>query len=914
MNKRFRGVGRYGNIITFVLVLLMILAVRLFMLTMVQHDKWINEASAQTTKTIYTSAPRGNIYDKNGNLLAGNRQVFNVVFNASNLSTEEINESSLTLVNKLIENEDEYIDDFPIVIDESGNFSYTFDTEEAKWLKDNGFEPGTPASQVFEKVCEEYGINPETDRYEAIEELYDRHNITLPINVRTMKFTYRVNKENFWSRFGVLMDENGEVDPKACFSELREDYRIDPGLSDADARKIFIVRNKVAANSFQRYLPLTIATDVSDLSVVYFKEMNLPGVDVTSETMRYYPYGNSACHILGYMGSISDSEMAYYVDEKGYIISDLVGKDGIESAMEEKLHGTAGITTVRVNSAGSYVETISEQEGKKGKDVYLTIDIDMQKAAEQALKNVIAVNTSSRSGAAVVLDVETGNVIAMASYPDFNLNTFADGISTEEWQEVQPDNPRDALSPTPLYNNATRMSVAPGSTFKPLTAIAALSCGLDPDYEIVDQGHIDIGDRSFGCATWNEFKNTDGIENLEWGIGNSCNFYFACIATGKDWGTGDSLGYNITIDDIINKAKDYGLYEETGIEIGDVSRSPVSAETKMKNYRYAVWQALDERASTYFPPEVYNDSERLEKNLSTIADWIYDNPEYGEVMDLLREHTDVLESQIEACASMVKFDYFIQAEWTTFDLFNISIGQGDNNYTPVQMANYIATLGNHGFRNEVSLVYGVESEGKKIKAEVVDTKTSEESRDAVLRGMRRVCTSGTLRDTFASYPIEVVGKTGTAEYQSVKQPKDEVEYIQDNLDWINENAGTDIDWEDVEKRMNELLKSDANRYPTPSDAVDDALISLSDRMITQALIDTNKERYEDFAWTVAMAPYNHPEIAVVVLLPEGGYGAEASFAVRDIISAYYGLDAEGSSTGDSGIHVDTSDNGTNVMQ
>ena len=909
MNKRIRGVGRYGNIITFVVLLLLILAVRLFMLTIVQNDKWIDEASAQTTKTIYSSAPRGNIYDREGNLLAGNRQVFNVVFNASNLSTEEINDTSLTMINKLIENGDEYSDDFPIIIDDLGNFYYTFDNEEDKWLVNHGFVPGTPASRVFETYCSEYDIPADMDRYEAMSELQEKHNIYLPINIRTMKYTYRINKENFWGRFGVYLDENGNKSAKECFRELRDDYLIDENLSDKEARKIFVVRNKVAANSFQKYLPLTIATDVSDLSVVFFKEMNLPGVDISSETVRFYPYGNSGCHIIGYMGAISDSEIEYYVNDKNYMISDLVGKDGIEAALEEKLHGTPGITTVRVNSYGSYVNTLSEQAGKKGSDVYLTISIAMQKATEKALKDVIEANEHATSGAAVVLDVKTADVIAMASYPDFNLNAFADGISSEEWEAVQPENPRDSLSPAPLYNNATRTAVAPGSVFKPITALTALSLGLDPEIQIVDQGHIDIGDRSFGCSAWNEANATDGIEDLEWGIGNSCNYYFACIATGKDWGTDESLGYQIGVDDILNKARDYGLFDETGIETGDVSRNPVSAETKMRNYRYAVWQALEDKAAEYFPPEVYQDSERLEENITKISNWIYENPEYAEVIDRIENETDVLKSQVENCAAMVKFDYFIQAEWTTFDLFNICIGQGDNNYTPLQIANYVATLGNHGIRNQVSLVYGVEGEGKKVKPEPFDTGTSDAARSAVLKGMRRVCTAGTLKDTFRDYEIQVVGKTGTAEYQSIKQPLDEVAYIKENLEWINKTAGTSIKWEQIEAKMNELLKSDANLYPTENDTVDEALIMLSNRKITQSIIDNNKDGYEDFAWVITMAPYENPEIAVVIFLPEGGYGADISQAAKDIISAYFD-----SNSSDANVHIPTSDNGTNTLQ
>ena len=118
------------------------------------------------------------------------------------------------------------------------------------------------------------------------------------------------------------------------------------------------------------------------------------------------------------------------------------------------------------------------------------------------------------SGAVVALDVETGDVLAMASYPDYNPNIFAEGISTKAWESVQSSNPRDSLAPTPLYNNATRTSVQPGSTFKPITAVAALKAGLNPDRMIYDKGYVKLGDRVFGCSVWNSYRGSHGYENL----------------------------------------------------------------------------------------------------------------------------------------------------------------------------------------------------------------------------------------------------------------------------------------------------------------------------------------------------------------------------------------------------------------
>ncbi len=911
MNEKVKLIdSRYNKILSFIIALLLILAIRLFVITMIQHESWIVKESAQNTKTIYTPAPRGNIYDRNGNLLAGNRQVFTAVFNASNLTTEEINDSSLRLIKQLESNSDEWIDDFPIILLEDGTFQYTYDNEKIDWLKRNGFSEDTSAKQVFESYKAKYRIADKLDRYDAIDVLNEKHNVYLPINIKTMQFTFDADLDAFWSRFGFAQsDRERGISAQECFEALRVAYSIDEELSDLDARNIFIVRNKIAKGNFQRYLPITVATNISDQSVIYLEENNLPGVTVSSQTERYYPYGATACHLIGYMGVISEGETEYYSEELGYMSTDFVGKDGIEAALEYELHGRAGIEEIIVNSSGDYVSTQSKIDASKGMDVYSTIQIELQIATEKALVKAIEGTEKAQSGAAVMLDVETGEVLAIASYPNFDLNTFADGISHSEWEAVQPKNPRDAFSPAPLFNNATMAAVAPGSTFKPLTSITALECGLNPNLEILDKGHIDLGGRSFGCYMWNTYGQTEGYQNLEWGLGNSCNYYMACIATGKDWGTGESLGYtkDITIDLILERANAYGLGRPTGIEIGETVRPPVSTDTKTEGYKNSLWVAIYEKSRIYFPPEVYNDEDRLYKNIDTITEWIYDNPSFQDLQALMRENTDVLDEQVEPCATMVKFDYFNFAEWTEFDFFNISIGQGDNAYTPIQIANYIATIGNDGMRNEVSVIYGVEGRGKTVRDEPYDTQTSIEHLEAVKKGMRRVCLSGTLSPSLRNYPVEVLGKTGTAQYQAIKHPDDEMEYIKSHLNDFNQAAGTDITWQQVEEKVQELMLSDANKYPNENMTVDTALIKLSDYKITMSLINRYKEVYDDFAWVVAMAPAQDPKVCVVIMLPEGGLASEVGEPVADMLTAYFDQSKQNGVT-----HVPTDQTGKNI--
>ncbi|MDO5303443.1 MAG: penicillin-binding transpeptidase domain-containing protein [Clostridia bacterium] len=900
MNRNSRLFNtRYQQIVVVCVLLMFILCVRLFVVTVLQHDRWTDEASEQNTKAVYTSAPRGNIYDRNGNVLATSKQVFTVNFNASALETEEINESALILINTLIKNGDKYTDKFPIKIRKNGTFYYTYDQEIKNWLKEEGFSTDLSADKAFKALRAKYNIAKTLDRYDAMEVLQEKYNLDPPISVKKMEYTQEQERTLFLGKFGFTETEIKKgISAEKCFKTLRKNYSIDKKLPDREARKIFIIRNEIATNGFTRYLPIKVASGIGKKTIAYLEEANLPGIEISSESERYYPNGSTACHILGYMGAISESETEYYVEKRGYSASDLVGKDGIEAALESKLHGTAGTKKIRVNSSGQYVQTISETEAKKGSDVYLSIDLDLQKAAEKSLAANIKSNSSSQSGAVVALDVKTGDVLAMASYPNYDPNIFAKGITTKAWKSVQAKNARDVFSPAPLYNNATRAAIQPGSTFKPATALAALGQGLNPNQSILDVGHIELGGRTFGCDNWNQGFGTHGSETLEAGIGNSCNYYFYCIGTGKDWGTGNSLGYKISVDDILNTAKKLGLGQSTGIELDEVVAPLPSAEAKLATTELGVREYLYNNAHTYFPEKIANDKEKLKENLYTIASWTKDNPDYGEIVELLREKTDVKEAYIDQVASDIKFNYFIQAEWSTGDQFNISIGQGDNAYTPLQMARYLATIGNKGKRNDVSVVSAVEGEGANVKKKAAQIKgISEHSFDEVLAGMRRVCSMGTLAGFFGNYPVEVVGKTGTAENQAIKQPKSEVAYIKNNLSSFNSAAGTSVTWSKVMKIMEELMESDSENYPTKDSAVDEAVRKASKYKITMDMINSKKGSYEDFAWTMAMAPADDPQIAVVVMLVEGGYSYHAAPVAKDVVSAYLNLNEKADKTG-----------------
>lgn len=904
MNNKLLN-SRFHQILILAIVLVLILCVRLFVLTVIQKDTWEAAADSQNTKEITTLAPRGKILDRYGREIATNRQVFTLTFNVSGLSTEEINQTCYNLVKILEANGDEYVDNFPIII-ENGTYRYTYDDQKAQWLSNRGFSTDLTAEQAFNALRTQYEIDPQLDRYEAAEILQDTYSVYPPINIRSMTYTYDTQKEQFLEKYGLKSGLNAQE----AFEQLRKTYKIDDSLSDDEARKIFRIREEIQTLGYNRYLSATIASDISEETLIYVEESSsvLKGVDISSETVRYYPNGTTLAHVIGYMGSISDYQYEEYVTEKGYNADDLIGKDGIEASMEEYLKGTDGVTRVRVNSTGDYIDTISETEPVAGKNVYLTIDLDLQRVAEDALEraiNAVASGTTFRSeygnvrmsrypncasGAAVAVDVETGDVLAMASYPDYDPNIFAQGISTEDWESVQSTNPRDYLAPTPLYNIATKASVQPGSTFKPVTAVAALQAGLDPNLNIRDRGHIDIGGRSFGCSAWNFYRGTHGTLNLVSGIQNSCNYYFYCIATGKDWGTGASLGYDedINIEKIMGVAKEFGLGQETGIELDEATTPLASAERKMESTKNSLWSYLYSNAVNYWPSSVVNDDEALRKDIDTIVSWTEENPSRGEIIERIGQQTQVEEDKIEAVTDLCKYSYFNQAQWTVGDEFNISIGQGDNAYTPLQMAQYVATLGNYGVRNQISIVKGIEGEGEKEKDEPYTISVDRDDISKVIEGMKRVVTNGTLAGMFSRLDVEVAGKTGTAERSGYINPVDEVSYVREHLSSI----APGVSWSQVQETMEDLMLEDPESYPTENDTVDAAVIQASGRTVTQSDIDQFKDTYDEFAWVVTMAPADDPKIAVVVLLIQGGTSYNAGPVAREIIGEYLKLSGE----------------------
>ncbi|MDD2215197.1 MAG: penicillin-binding transpeptidase domain-containing protein [Eubacteriales bacterium] len=897
---------RNNQILFTILILMAVLGFRLFGLTVVEGSQWDEAAKAISIKSVYTSAPRGKILDRYGRLLAGNRPSFTVQFSDSNLDNGEINKQALEVVEILETNGDTINDNLPIIIDDDGSFYYTYQKIIEDWLASQDMPINYTAEEAFGEICRRNDIDDSLDKYEAQTELQTVYSIFPPISVKKMKFLEDLNKESFLGRYYL---DNG-LTAEEAFRSLCDFFEIDPLLSDEDARKIIVVRNQLAAQGYMSYIPAFIAKDISDKTIVTLEERGsqLTAVEVVAESLRYYPNGTVGAHVLGYLGQISESEKAGYL-EKGYSASDMIGKDGVEKAFEDYLKGQDGIKNVEVNVHGDPVRVISNTESKKGNDIYVTMDLDLQKTAQdalaQALEKIRTAGTfesvygnykygkayrHANVGAVVAIDVKTGDVLAMASEPAFDPNLFATGISSEDWSSLQSTNPRDPLSPLPLFNVAARTAVQPGSIFKMVTATAALESGLDPKQKLRDGGAIKVGNRTYGCILWNMYKGNHGYLNLYEAIEVSCNYYFFDLAVGRDFYKGKSMGFKeeMNIEKITHYAEQYGLGMPTGIEIAETVVAVPSEARKIAATKTYLKNVLIGRAEIYFTDKIIDNKELLMENIGTITSWTEENPSRNTIMERLPS-LGVKENMIETVTDLCKFSYFNQATWTLGDELNISIGQGENAYTPLQMANYIATIGNGGIRNKISLLRAIEGTGliEKEEGKRIDIKNPDYLKH-ITEGMRRVShgSKGSARAIFANFPVQVAAKTGTAERAGKVNPPDEVEYLKTNLRRIN----SALSWDQVEAEMNRLLQDYPDVYTSQSSAARQAVINLSRGRVSIKSMDAYKDDYDNFAWFVAMAPAEDPQIAVAVLLFQGGTGGYAGPVAREIIGKYLGLD------------------------
>ncbi len=310
-------------------------------------------------------------------------------------------------------------------------------------------------------------------------------------------------------------------------------------MSDAEVRKILreISRNR-------SFVPITIRENIAweEVAKVEVNAPDLPGISIDEGRSRFYPHADDLAHILGYVGKVSEKEKTddRLLELPGFRI----GKSGMEKVHDLALRGTGGSSKVEVNAYGRVIREHERREGLAGAEVRLTIDLALQKEANRLL-------SEEKSAAAVVMDVHTGDVLALSSMPSFDPNAFARGLSSKEWRALVND------PHTPLNNKAISGRYAPGSTFKMIVGLAALERGIvNSETEIFCEGHLEFGDGRFHC--WK--RRGHGTMNLHSAIQQSCDVYFYETAR------------RIGIDRIAEMARRFGIGVETGLDLPGESK------------------------------------------------------------------------------------------------------------------------------------------------------------------------------------------------------------------------------------------------------------------------------------------------------------------------------------------------------
>lgn len=527
---RFRSSVLLG-IFGFVLFLF---ATKLFSLQIIETKG--NTDNATTYSTITTvRAARGDILDRNGNILVGNRASYDLVFNHYVIkSADDRNQYLYNLLKKCAELGVTHNDHFPITATQP--FQYTLDSYNASWQR------------YYQSFMVDWGLDPD---------------ITAPLLVERM----------------------------------RERYDLPEEWTDEEARGVIGLRYEFDLRGVTNLPNYVFIEDVSNENLSAILELNTPGLMVESSTVREYhtPY---AAHILGYMGGMDDADWKKY-EEQGYSMDAYIGQSGFEEAFEEYLHGIDGSRLDVVSKDGAIVSQ-KYLEGKEpiaGNNVETTIDITLQKIAEDSLAEVMhnltdpEINTSegestgldAQGAAVIVMKVKTGEILACASYPTYDLANIS---KPEVWNAIMEDELK------PFFNRAFGANYAPGSTFKMCTLVAAMqnvnSKGeriLDYMETIQDKGVFTSLGEGFNpkCLLYSSVQATHGTIDATDALKVSCNYFFY------------ELGYRMTWEMMDEAAKGFGLGEPTGIELTESIGWRANPTSKAASYTGpdAVWNAGD---------------------------------------------------------------------------------------------------------------------------------------------------------------------------------------------------------------------------------------------------------------------------------------------------------------------------------
>ena len=549
--KRYIILGAaVGAVFLFFVVVMMITQLR-------DGEDYAHQAVTGASITQQTSAARGEIVDAAGRAFTGNTTICNITIDSNYFTEQELNPLLLILTELCSRYDCEWRDELPL----SQEAPYTFTGSEsdlrALRSKLQLSETATPEDALY-WLRELYNLNDYTDT-DVLDKLRSRNKIENLTDAEALDWLRDYRK-------------TPDATDEELLASLRTQYRM-YRYTPEEQRLLAGIRYTMTQSEFTNYNPYTFATDISDALLAAIKESSsrLPGVDGTTAPVRTYLTGTFAAHVLGVTGSVSAEEYnrlkeagkTYSLNNpSGYRISDTLGKSGIERVMEDELRGQNGLRTVVQDQEGNVIRVEETVEAVPGHTVQLTLLQSVQAAAQQALADRIEYlnnnapatrGKEAEAGAVVAVDVKTGGVIAMASYPDYSLDEYYETYS----ELVQQ-------SPSPLLNRATQGLYTVGSTYKPAVSLAALDTGTVTAYDRINC----TGRYTYYRDYQPVCEGVHGPINVIDALRVSCNIFFY------------DMGRRIGIEKINEYSYALGLGHATGIEIPELAGQLSSPETR----------------------------------------------------------------------------------------------------------------------------------------------------------------------------------------------------------------------------------------------------------------------------------------------------------------------------------------------
>ncbi len=486
-------------------------AFRLYDIQIIETGGTVDNTTTFVTRT-RVKAARGDILDRNGNVLVSNRASYDLTINHY------------------------------VLLQATGTNNYLYQ---------------------LTKVCQQQGIE------------YAEH---FPISEQR-PFTYTLSEQSsawqgyFQSYLAHLGGLDSDITAPLLIERLRDFYNLPATWTDEEARKVIGLYYEMNLRQCTSLPVYVFVTDADNDALSAVVELNIPGMNVEASTVREYNT-KYAAHILGYVGAMSASQWEYYKTVDGYDMDAEVGQDGLEAAYEEYLHGIDGWREDETALDGTLISSRYITEPQAGSNVEISIDITLQMAAEDQMAQVIeqlranpdADGWDAEGGAVVAMDVTTGQILACASYPTYDLSSFH-----EDYAQLCEDPYK------PIYNRALLATYPPGSTYKMTMVVAAMEKGVIKskttitDYGVYDRdgsGNDKYKNFEVSCHAWTSSHSTHGTINAAEALRDSCNYFFY------------SLGDRMRIQDIDAVGKSLGLGEKSGVELSEYTGYRANPETK----------------------------------------------------------------------------------------------------------------------------------------------------------------------------------------------------------------------------------------------------------------------------------------------------------------------------------------------